>query len=296
MERNSFYKLALLAAIATGSYKASSVIFNLAEKQANDTLNKHLMRPGAVETQIATTANGADWEVLVKEGKVSEKAVKSAVQIDFGMNLGSGNLAIINGHIVILTAGHALDSSAGNTLILNRVGLPNGFGRLDLGRQKNYAYIYNNHEGGDLQDFGMIVITDPDNIKAIQSVTTPDQFLTIKDLNFRKLKKGSGINGLCYPEASSPKPYPLVGGKTIGVSVTSSQYVVDGLLVYPKCSGGGLFDKNLYSGVVSMGFPPITPNNMRIPSSMVNDAYVSTLYSIGGQKGFESLFQLALNI
>jgi hypothetical protein len=294
MERDFIYKLTIAAAMAVGAYEVSSSLSNLTEIRASG-FNNQMMVPGAVETQIASVAKNADWEALIKENKVAKLAVKSSIQLQFGRNLGSGNLAIINGNIVIFTAGHALDNSEGENLTINRIGLPNGFGNLDLGRQTNYTYVYNNQEGGDLQDFGIVVVTQPEVVNLIEEVTTPDQFLTINDLNFAKLKKGSKIDGLCYPAASTPMPYPLIGGVTIGESATSSQFIVDGFLTYPKCSGGGLFSANKYTGAVSMGFPPITPSNMGIPSFMVDDAYITTLNSIGGRAGFENLLQIALN-
>lgn len=249
--------------------------------------NFYLGTPGAIETQIVSTAEAADLE--------NSKAVSSLVSIalfsDNGLSEASGNLAYLFGYPVILTSGHIyghLDAQGftAQRLSVKRLNISNPIS-LSFSKYKE-AHIYDG--SGTYRDIGIFVITDPDETEYLTDAISIDQMLTLDDLRFDQMMLGESVNGICYPSPSYPNPYPFEGSI---YGSWNSQVVVDDALTAHRCSGGGLFDSNgKYFASVSGGYD--FNQFKEVDQSRWNDTFVFPLSSIG-EAGLEQLVAQAVS-
>ena len=255
--------------------------------------NLHLGTPGAIRTQMVSTAEAADLEKPDNEF-LSSRAVDSLVSIalvtDQGPVVASGNLAYLFGYPVILTSGHVygrVDEGANvYEISVKRLNIPNPVA-LSFSKHKE-AHIYN--PDGDQKDIGVIVITDPDEIQYLIDTFGVEQMLTINDLRFDTIEVGEAVTGICYPSATYPNPYPFSGNV---YQMWESQVIIDGALTGRRCSGGGLFDSSgRYFASVSGGYS--FGQFGGVSQDHWDDTYVFPLSSIG-KDGLELLINQAVN-
>lgn len=257
--------------------------------------NLYLGTPGAIRTQMVSTAAAADLDNLPTGELLSSKAVNSLVSIsivtDQGLIEVSGNLAYLFGHPVILTSGHAYGHVNNKNATVYKISVK----RLNISNpvalsfsKPREAHIHN--ADGDRKDIGVIVITDQDEIKNLTDAVSIDQMLTIDDLGFGLAEPGEIVSGICYPSTTYPDPYPFSG--TVG-GTWFSQIIVEGALTGPRCSGGGLFDsKGRYIASVSGGYD--FSQFKDVSQDRWNDTFVFPLSSIG-KDGLESLINQAVS-
>lgn len=256
--------------------------------------NSYLGTPGAIETQMVSTAVAADLEKSTQVESISPKAISSLVSIslwtDSGLVEASGNLAYLFGYPVILTSGHIHDyvdakSAIVQGLSVKRLNISNPISLLLSGQ--NEAHVYNI---GGYPDIGVFVITNPDEIEYLTNAIGIDQMLKIDDLRFDQVELGESVNGVCYPSSTYPDPYPFSG--TV-YEIWGSQIIVDNALTLFRCSGGGVFDSNgKYFASVSGGYH--FDQFVEIDQSRWDDTFVSPLSSIG-EAGLEQLIAQAVS-
>ncbi len=251
--------------------------------------NEHLLTPGAIENQIIATAQNANLEALIQAGNIARKAVDTLVKVNNGGAFGSGHLALLFGYPAILTSGHIFTDGPENAMLgISTPGLPKDV-VLSFGHSYKSAYI---KDESSLKDFGIIVFTDPEAISYLFSYFSEENFLKLEDLNFDKIEINSAVSGVCYTSPSENTPYPFYNSTYVGNE--KSLWQIDNALTYQICSGGGIFDSNgRYTANLSKGyaysqFSQIQPN-------YYDDSFFSSLYSIDGYKGLESLFNTAIN-
>lgn len=255
--------------------------------------NLYLGTPGAIETQMVSTATAANLEKSPENELVSQKAVSSSVSVavfsDVGLVEASGNLAYLFGYPVILTSGHVHDyvENKGATvqrLSIKRLNISNPISLSFLGYKE--AHIFDDTG----TDIGVFVITDPSEIKNLTEEISIDQMLHIEDLRFDPIAIGEPVTGMCYPSITYPYPY-LFGGSVHGV--WNSQFIIDNALTSPRCSGGGLFDSNnKYFALVSGGYD--FKQFKDVGQDRWDDTFVTPLSSIG-ESGLELLINQAVS-
>lgn len=252
--------------------------------------NSWMTNPGAKENAIINLEQSADYESLVQTGNLSEKALYSSAEITFGDYRGNAVMLHVKDWWVVLTAGHMIEGQS-MFLVIDRDkdGLPNRSSVYfpDVGS----AYIYN--KDSDFQDFGVIVIPDQIGSESLSEMFDLNKILSWEDLDFSdtNINIGQLFHGLCSYQHNRPH---LASGTLTG-SKFQTQDNLDNILISATCSGTGLFDATgKYKGVLVGGIDPL-PTDDPAAAYYYDDAWLTSLYSIGGEEGLKNLIKQAQN-
>lgn len=246
--------------------------------------NAWLGTPGAINTAIAHTQENVDWNVLLANN-FPEKAIYSSAKImwDDGFQA-SSNILHDKGWWYIFTAGHAFENN-GVILTLFRDSMPNSGTAFFY----HFGYAYMNQPDG--RDFGIIALPDQTvENKGFDNLFSTDQALTWEDLSFEEPQINEALSGVCFPGTMAPTV--IENGNII--AMTGINPDVDNVLISGGCSGGGFFNsQKKYIGPVVGGITQdlLTSN----PPFYYDDAWLTSLYSIGGEEGLKDLIKQAQN-
>lgn len=239
--------------------------------------------PGAINTAIAHTQENIDWNVLMANN-FPEKAIYSSVKImwDDGFQA-SANILHDKGWWYIFTAGHSFENNS-KILTLFRNGMPNEGTAFFY----HFGFAYMNNPDG--RDFGVIAL--PDQVidsKGFDNLFSA-QVLTWEDLSFEEPQINEALNGVCFPGTMAPT---VVENGNI-IAMTGVNPDVDNVLISGGCSGGGFFNsqKKYIGPVVSAVTQDLLTSN---PPFYYDDAWVTSLHSIGGEDALKELIKQAQN-